>query len=97
MRTVNVAKLKNQLSAYLRYVRKGEQVLIKDRNTPVAKIVPVDLAQEEDEEILAMAGAGAVRLPDLPGKLPDWFDDLLRSRKIKTSAAVLIGEERHEG
>ncbi|PYV44758.1 MAG: hypothetical protein DMG06_05135 [Acidobacteria bacterium] len=96
MKTVNVAKLKNQLSAYLAYVRKGEQVLIKDRNTPVAKIVPLGVA-EEDEEILAMAAAGAVRLPDLPGKLPDWFDDLVRSRKIKTSAAVLIGEERDEG
>ena len=96
MKTVNVAKLKNQLSAYLAYVRKGEQVLIKDRNTPVAKIVPLGVA-EEDEEILAMAAAGAVRLPDLPGKLPDWFDDLVRSRKIKTSAAVLIDEERDEG
>ena len=96
MKTVNVAKLKNQLSAYLAYVRKGEQVLIKDRNTPVAKIVPLGVA-EEDEEILAMAAAGAVRLPDLPGKLPDWFDDLVRSRKIKTSAAVLIAEERDEG
>jgi prevent-host-death family protein len=96
MKTVNVAKLKNQLSAYLAYVRKGEQVLIKDRNTPVAKIVPLGVA-EEDEEILAMAAAGAVRLPDLPGKLPDWFDHLVRSRKIKTSAAVLIGEERDEG
>ena len=96
MKTVNVAKLKNQLSAYLAYVRKGEQVLIKDRNTPVAKIVPLGVA-EEDEEILAMAAAGAVRLPDLPGKLPDWFDELVRSRKIKTSAAVLIGEERDEG
>jgi prevent-host-death family protein len=94
MKTVNVAELKNQLSAYLAYVRNGEEVLIKDRNTPVAKIVP--LSAGEDEEMQAMVAAGLVRPPALPGKSPDWFDDLLRSPKIKASAAALIAEERNE-
>ena|SRR5436309_108598 len=96
MKTVNVAKLKNQLSLYLGYVRRGGHVLIKDRNTPIAKIVPLDISQTEDEEILAMSAAGVVKLPDLAEVVPDWFDDLLKSRKTKTTAGRLIREERDE-
>jgi prevent-host-death family protein len=40
-RTVNIGTLKNQLSAYLRYVRSGEEVIVSDRNVPVAKIIPI--------------------------------------------------------
>jgi len=40
MRTVNIGTLKNQLSAYLRYVRNGEEVVVRDRNVPVARILP---------------------------------------------------------
>jgi antitoxin (DNA-binding transcriptional repressor) of toxin-antitoxin stability system len=61
MKTVNVAKLKNELSAYLAYVRKGEHVLIKDRNTLIARIVPLGVAKE-DKEFLAMASGGEMRL-----------------------------------
>jgi prevent-host-death family protein len=97
MKTVNVARLKNQLSLYLSYVRRGGHVLVKDRNTPIAKIVPLSVSQTEDEEILAMAAAGVVRLPEVAGAVPDWFDDLLRSRRTKTTAERLIREERDEG
>jgi antitoxin (DNA-binding transcriptional repressor) of toxin-antitoxin stability system len=41
MRTVNIGKLKNELSTYLRYVKNGEEVFIHDRKMPVAKIVPL--------------------------------------------------------
>jgi prevent-host-death family protein len=40
MRTVNIGVLKNQLSAYLQIVRKGEEVVVRDRNVPVARILP---------------------------------------------------------
>jgi prevent-host-death family protein len=43
MRTVNIGTLKNQLSAYLRYVRNGEEVIVRDRNRPVARILPFTL------------------------------------------------------
>jgi len=42
MRTANIGTLKNQLSAYLRYVRNGEEVIICDRNVPVARILPLE-------------------------------------------------------
>ena len=37
---VNVAELKSKLSEYLRSVRNGNEIIIKDRDTPIAKLVP---------------------------------------------------------
>lgn len=41
MRTVNIGELKNQLSAYLQYVRNGEEVIVRDRNAPVAPVARI--------------------------------------------------------
>lgn len=40
MKAVRVADLKARLSEYLRLVRRGEEVTVLDRETPVARIVP---------------------------------------------------------
>ena len=47
MRTVNIGTLKNQLSAYLHLVRSGEEVVVSDRNVPIARIVPLPLADTD--------------------------------------------------
>jgi antitoxin (DNA-binding transcriptional repressor) of toxin-antitoxin stability system len=62
MRTVNVAKLKDQLSKYLTFAKGGEEVVIRDRNLPVAKLVPFP-AESADEQELALVAAGKLRLP----------------------------------
>jgi prevent-host-death family protein len=36
----NIATLKNSLSRYLRAVREGEEVVVFDRDRPVARLVP---------------------------------------------------------
>jgi prevent-host-death family protein len=41
MKHAKVSELKARLSAYLADVRKGETVLVSDRRTPVARLVPV--------------------------------------------------------
>jgi len=41
MKQVGIAELKAHLSQYLRAVRKGQTVLVLDRETPIAQIVPV--------------------------------------------------------
>ncbi len=41
MKPVGIAELKSRLSEYVRAVRDGETVTVLDRNTPVAKIVPI--------------------------------------------------------
>lgn len=51
MRTVNISDLKAKLSAHIQLVREGEEVLVCDRDKPVARIVPVrldDLSEQEN-------------------------------------------------
>lgn len=62
MRSVNVAVLKNQLSKYLTYAKAGEEVVIRDRNLPVAKLVPFS-AEDADEQELRLAAEGKLKLP----------------------------------
>lgn len=37
---VGIAELKAHLSDYVRAAQKGKEIVIKDRNTPVARLVP---------------------------------------------------------
>ncbi len=62
MRSVNVAELKDQLSKYLKFAKGGEEVVIRDRNLPVAKLVPF-LAEGADDQELKLVAAGKLRLP----------------------------------
>jgi len=61
MRSVNVAELKNRLSKYLRFAKQGEEIIIRDRNLPVAKLVPFSAEDADDEELMLVA-AGKMRL-----------------------------------
>lgn len=61
--TVNIAELKNRLSKYLQQVRAGQEIVIRDRNLPVAKLVPFRAPDTSAEE-LALAASGELRLPE---------------------------------
>lgn len=63
MRSVNVAELKNQLSKYLTFAKGGEEIVIRDRSLPVAKLVPFE-SEDADEEELLLVAAGKMRLPE---------------------------------
>ena len=41
MRQARIAELKARLSEYLRAVRRGETVVVLDRETPIAHLVPI--------------------------------------------------------
>jgi prevent-host-death family protein len=81
MRTVNISDLKARLSAHIQYVRDGEEVLVCDRNQPVARIVPCPVNdQPELERQLIARGiltpplkkrSRAARWPNPPGKVSD--------------------------
>ncbi len=62
MRSVNVAELKNRLSKYLTFVKAGQEVVIRERNLPVAKLIPFSADDADDQELLLVA-AGKLRLP----------------------------------
>jgi antitoxin (DNA-binding transcriptional repressor) of toxin-antitoxin stability system len=62
MKSVNVAELKNRLSAYLQLVRKGEEIIVRDRDLPIARISPcqTETVSESDRRLIA---AGAMKPP----------------------------------
>lgn len=71
-RTAAVSELKAELSAYLARVKAGEEVVVTERGTPVAKLVPIP--QNDDPEwdrMRKLAAQGLVQLPSRP--LPEGF------------------------
>ncbi len=81
MKAVNISDLKARLSAHIQIVRDGEEVLVCDRNRPVARIVPCRLADySEQEQRLVARGVlapplkkrpASVSWPEPPGNVPD--------------------------
>ena len=93
-KTVGIRELKNGLSKYLRRVRRGDTIVITDRGTAVAEIVPPGTAGVDPSlppGLIELAKKGAVRLGgrNHPGLYP-----LLPSVLPPGEAARLLDEER---
>lgn len=95
MRTVNVAKLKDQLSKYLTFAKSGEEVVIRDRNLPVAKLVPFP-AEGAGTEELKLVAAGKLRLPTVELNVKQFSK--VHTGRVKGNKAIrAILAEREEG
>jgi len=95
MRTVNVADLKNNLRAHLERVRAGEELLVKDRNRPLARLVPFVSGEDLDAEEVELAASGLIRLPTW--KLPDTFWKMPAPRVSFEDSVSSVVSERDEG
>ena len=73
MRTVNIGELKNQLSGYLQYVKNGEEIVIRDRSVPVARILPFRQGSRWDEEAQLVA-VGALKMPEQEMNWDEFFE-----------------------
>jgi prevent-host-death family protein len=95
MRSVNVAELKNRLSKYLRFAQSGEEVVIRDRNLPVAKLVPFP-AEDADDEELRLVAAGKLRLPEEELDIEELFK--IPTGRVKGNAATqaLLADREEE-
>jgi len=94
VRTVNVAKLKDQLSKYLTFAKSGEEVVIRDRNLPVAKLVPF-LAEGADAQELQLVAAGKLRLPQVQLNVKELLK--IPTGRVKGNKAIqTITAEREE-
>lgn len=62
MKTVNIGDLKANLSAHLRLVKSGEEVMICERNKPVARITPY-YVDDYSKEMQSLIARGIVRPP----------------------------------
>jgi len=98
MRSVNIAELKNRLSAYLQHVRAGEEIVIRDRDLPVAKLVPLSPTDVSSDE-LALAASGELLLPieTLDERL-FWSIGSKETRKsgIEAAAAKAVSRDREQ-
>ena len=67
MKTVGVKQLKARLSEYLRAVKRGEVVVVTDRDQVIAELKAPrkdpDLAEDAMEALAALAAAGDVTRP----------------------------------
>jgi len=81
MRVVNIGELKARLSAHIKLVKKGEEVLVCDRNKPVARIIPCSVEDEPARERRLIASgvlvpplrrrSSPLSWPDPPGNISD--------------------------
>ena len=76
-KSVKVAELKAQLSAYLRAARAGHHVTVCDRDTPVARLVPYEA---DDEPLVVRRPTRALRDVKQPRPL---------GRRLHSLAALL--------
>jgi prevent-host-death family protein len=79
MSDAKVSQLKAKLSAYLSEVRAGGTVVVYDRNTPIARLVP--FREDEDDIVIVEASGSPSELKKIKGvrpKKPIDVDKLLR-------------------
>ena len=79
---VGIAELKGKLSAYLRAVRKGGEIVIKDRDTPIARLVPYEKSRPRLETIpatLSWQEVCAMKFKRPKGLKPGDLDEALRA------------------
>ena len=81
-RSVRIADLKANLSAYLRRVKRGEVLTVMQRDTPVAQLVPFEVSRPP---IRIRRGRGTLKDLRLPPPL-----------RTKSDIVALLLEERGE-
>ena len=95
-RTAAVSELKAGLSAYLARVKAGEEVVVTDRGTPVAKLVPIPPDEDpEMQRLRRLEAQGLLRIGT--GKLPPDFWDWPRPVDPGDSVLKALLEDREHG
>ena len=88
MRSANIAELRDRLTQYLREVRAGEEIIVRDRKRPIAKIVPLTVDDAEAE----LVATGLMRKAQRPLAAAFW-----RTRRASVTvraAAAAVSEDR---
>jgi prevent-host-death family protein len=82
MTKVGIAELTAHLSHYLRRVRRGQILIVLDRDRPVARIVPYD-SEPSLKVRRATRKPGELRLPPPPARPTDSLKVLLEDRALR--------------
>jgi len=57
MRSITIGELRRRLTQHLRQVRAGEEIIVRDRRRPVAKIVPFTFDDDDADDAALVGGA----------------------------------------
>lgn len=93
MRSANIADLRNRLTQYLQEVRAGEEIIVRDRQRPIAKIVPFTV-DDDDAEEAGLVASGLMRKGT--GEIPPSFWRARRPRVSLKSAVAAVTADRDE-
>lgn len=96
MRSESISDAKNRLSALIKEVAAGGEIVITDRGVPVAKLVPVRLGRGVPAGVIALAQQGLATLPE---RAPNakWLDLPRPQVAPGVDAAEAVIAERREG
>src|SRR5262245_61966650 len=94
-RTATVVQLKARLSEHLRLVKSGHEVVITERNVPVARLVPLDDSERKSTRRLRLTRSGVLR-PGT-GKLPAALKRPPAGKPSGKSVVDALLDERNEG
>ncbi len=93
MRSANIADLRNHLTQYLQEVRAGEEIIVRDRQRPIAKIVPFTV-DDDDADDAALVAGGLMRKGS--GAIPPSFWNARRPRVAVKVAVAAVSADRDE-
>ncbi|MGA2770006.1 MAG: type II toxin-antitoxin system prevent-host-death family antitoxin [Bryobacteraceae bacterium] len=94
---VGIAELKAHLSEYVRAAQKGKEVIIKDRDTPVAKLTPLGPAYKSLRVIPATRSMAEVERmldenPDMTVLPPDLVERIFEDTRKDVFDKWIAGE-----
>lgn len=96
MKRAMISELKDGLSRYLSYVRRGEPVLVYDRDRLIARIEPVRSESQGEEWPDNLIRAGVLQPPVKP--LPEgWLEALDGRPPLDVDLVEALLEERESG
>lgn len=99
MTRVNVSTLKNQLSAVLRKVKRGEEVLVVERSRPIARLTAVSQttqADDDDSQIEDLIQRGIVSPARKKPVSREWLESHLVKLAPGVSAVEALLQDREE-
>lgn len=95
MKRASIAMLKAHLSEYIDAARAGEEIIVTDRNKPVARLCPVSVPARGEARLMELIRAGLARPAARP--LPRTFWQQRRPRDPQSRVLAAVLEERTEG
>lgn len=96
MKTVTVSELRKRLNSYLADAQRGEEIIIKAWNRPVARLVPLAQSDDADREEAMLVAASLMTLPTRK-KLPPSFWKMKTPKVSDELLARAISDDRDEG